>query len=348
MHCTLFAPLCALVCTSVDLSFLLVYNMGMSKAMDISNWFESVRRHPVPKFITGLRGTGKTVFLLRLRDKLLAEGVPPANILFVDTSDPALRQYATHEQMIDHILSSLPRKEKSYIFIREAAALPDAEVVIGTLAASLQLEIVATSSSRRLLDRGLARYFSSRLAHFEILPPDSGKPYAPEAAMSRWNEIFLHDVLAPKRILEVTLAGRIAGWLSDNLGDATSLRIIAAAISPAGRLLSPHTIESYLESLEDAHLVEKTIRWDIAEEAPQKTGYKYFFTDPQLRRARFGPAPTDEARRMALNLAWLRLSHSEDEVFTASGMPEVHFVTRSGRNYSRWQMTADGSLKRHG
>lgn len=311
---------------------------------EILKWFESVRGLAVPKFITGLRGTGKTAFLHGLRDRLLEEGVPGDHVLLVDTADPALRPLATHEQMIDHIFSLLPRSGKSYVFIREAAALPGAEVVIGTLAASGHREVIATSSSRRLLDHGLAKYFSTRLAHFEVLPADSPAPYPPEAASARWNEIFLHDVLAPKRILEVALAGRIAGWLSDNLGDPVSLRIIAAAISPARRILSPHTIESYLASMEDAHLVEKSIRWDTAEEAPQKTGYRYFFTDPQLRLAHFGPAPGNEERRMALNRAWLRLRHAEGTVYTASGDPEVHFVTRSARGRARWHMSDDGKL----
>ena len=299
----------------------------------------------MPKFITGMRGTGKTAFLLRLRDRMISDGVPPANTLFIDTSDPSIRRCATHEQVIDHIFAAVPSEGKSYVFIREAAALPNAEIVIGMLAASGRREVFATSSSRRLLECGLAEYFSTRIAHFEVLPPEHAHPYSPERATALWNEIFLHDVLAPNRILEVALAGRIAGWLSDHLGESTSLRIIAAAISPSRRILSPHTIESYLASLEDAHLVEKTIRWDTAEEAPQKTGYCYFFTDPELRLAHFGQAPDNEAWRMFLNRAWLRLRRREDAVFSASGTPGVHFISRSGSAYRRWHVTPEGVLE---
>ena len=316
----------------------------MAKSKDIFAWFDSVRYLPVPKFITGMRGTGKTAILLQLRDRMLSEGLPLTNTLFIDTSAPSIRRYATHEQVIDHISSVLPSEGKSYVFIREAAALPNAEIVIGTLAASRRRDVFATSSSRRLLEHGLAEYFSTRIAHFEVLPCEHAPPYSSERATALWNEIFLHDVLAPNRILEAALTGRIAGWLSDHLGESTSLRIIAAAISPARRLLSPHTIESYLASLEDAHLVEKTIRWDTAEEAPQKTGYCYFFIDPELRIAHFGPAPNNEAWRMALNRAWLCLRRREDAVFSASGTPDVHFISRSGSLYRRWHVTPEGAL----
>jgi len=311
---------------------------------DIFRWFETVRGKPVPKFITGLRGTGKTAFLLSLRDQLIGEGMSPERMLLIDTDDPALRKYTTHEQMLDYILGALPHKGKSYIFIREAAALPNPEVVIGTLAASGQHELFATSSSRRLLNQGLAGYFSTRLAHFEKLPEETDRPYSPTEARAKWNDIFLNDVLAPNRILEVSIAGRVAGWVSDNIGEPTSLRNVATAISPTRQMLSPHTIAAYLTALEDAHLLEKAIRWDTAEESPQKTGYRYFFTDPQLRLAHFGPAPENEARRMALNCAWLHLRHESDRVFSASGSSEIDFVTRMGHTYKRWCVNDDGAL----
>ena len=143
----------------------------------------------------------------------------------------------------------------------------------------------------------------------------------------------------------MSLASRIAEWLSDHLGEPVSLRSISTAISPAKRILSPHTIEAYLSSFEDAHLVEKAVRWDTIEGAPQKTWYRYFFTDPELRLAYFGPAPDYEMHRMALNRAWLHLRHATDEVFCVSGEPGVDFISRTGDTYNRWRATSDGSVE---
>lgn len=337
---------CAMRCTIAEGGGRCGIMEPVPKQSDFLKWFDSVRGLPVPKFITGLRGTGKTSLLLALRERLLREGMRPEAVLYLDTADPVLRRHATHERMVNYILGALPSTGHVAIFIREAAALPGPEVVIGTLAASGRREVFATSSSRRLLDQGLAGYFSTRLAHFEVLPEDGAEPYGAEAALARWNEIFLHDVLAPSRILEVSLSERIAGWLSDNLGDALSLRGVAAAISPSRRILSPHTVEAYLASLEDAHLIEKVLRWDVAEEILQKTGYRYFFTDPRLRLARFGPAPADEARRMALNRAWLRLRRALGRVYAASGAPGVDFATCANRRMLYWRVAEDGKAER--
>ena len=316
----------------------------MEDLNDKTVWFEQARALPAPKFITGLRGIGKTHFLRQIQEQLLADGVPAANVLYLDTEDPSLRRYSTHTQILDHILSSLPRQGKSYILIREAAALPSPEIVVGTLVATSRFELYATSSSQRLLGQGLRDYFAGQILHFNMLPAERRKPYPPLEARLRWNEIFLYDVLAPNRILELPIINRLTGWLSDNLGDALSLRQISGAISPAARILSPHTIDSYLSSLEDAHLVEKVLRWDTAEESPQKTGYRYFFKDPWLRLAHFGPAPEDEDRRMALNRAWLHLRRSEGEVFVASGTPDADFITRTASGKTvQWSVDPSGS-----
>ncbi len=215
---------------------------------------------------------------------------------------------------------------------------------MGTLVATSRFELYATSSSQRLLGQGLRDYFAGQILHFNMFPAERREPYPPLEARIRWNEIFLYDVLAPNRILELPIINRLTGWLSDNLGDALSLRQISGAISPAARILSPHTIDSYLSSLEDAHLVEKVLRWDTAEESPQKTGYRYFFKDPWLRLAHFGPAPEDEDRRMALNRAWLHLRRSEGDVFVASGTPDADFITRTASGKTvQWSVDPSGS-----
>ena len=316
----------------------------MESPKTIEDWLEQALQTPAPKFITGLRGSGKANFLHRIRQELLAQGVPPERILFLDTEDPALRRYATHVQMLDYVADQLPREGLSYILIREATELPMPEIVVGALAATSRFSVFATSSSRLLLRRGLKDYFSGQILHVKLLPAERSEPYPMLEARARWNEIFLYDVIATNTILEFPIINQLACWLSDNLGAPVSLRQVACAISPSARLLSPHTIEAYLTALEDAHLVEKSARWDTAERAPQKTNYRYFFTDPWLRLAHFGPAPEDEDRRMALNRAWLHLRRTRGRTYVASGTPGLDFVTESGLETLGWTVTPAGEL----
>lgn len=315
---------------------------GKSLPLTAENWYREVCDRPGPKFITGLRGIGKDSWLDRIAALLSKRGVASNRIFRIDSADPKWRQYVTCDDLVDAVTSQLPDKGKSYVLIREAASLHDAEVVIGALAASEKYEVVATSSSRRLLDDGLARYFSGRIVHVELLPAADRKADSPMAARARWNEMFLYDVLAPNRIIDTHLVNRTAEWLSDHLGEPTSLRIISGAVSPSKRVLSPHTIEAYLAALEDAHLVEKTFRYDLEAGVVSARNYKYFFTDPELRFQHFGPAPEDESRRMALNVAWLDLRRRFGKVYCTNDEKGIDFVTETDGGLALWRANKDG------
>ena len=56
------------------------------------------------------------------------------------------------------------------------------------------------------------------------------------------------------------------------------------------------------------------MRWNEDSEEPLKTGYRVFFKDPALRTARFGPAPSDEAVRAAMNRRWLEARNQASSV----------------------------------
>lgn len=322
------------------LKFSIIFYVG-----DSGNYFLDLRRQKGLKIVSGIRGAGKTLHLLKFRETLLSEGVESSRILYLDADSPELRRCATCEQVVNFVENALPHDGVSYILIREAGSLADAEIVLGTLSASSLYDVYLTLSSRHFLTGGLGKYLAGALSVKEIHPPDLG-PMTTEHGQALWNAIFIKDVLSPQRILDVCLVSRVAGYLSDHLGDPISLRLVAAAVSPSGRLISPHTTASYLEALTDAYLVEKAIRFDLTEDAPQPTRYCYFFTSLELRQAQFGPAPEDEEKRIKANKAWLQLRRDYGTVYIASGSEKVDFVTcGKGGEKAYWQMGRQG-LKR--
>ena len=309
---------------------------------DIPRWYDEVSVLPVPKLISGLRGTGKSASLEYLYNKLRSRGVPRKRVLFVDSASLEYRRILTGEAVVTHILRQVAAEGEVHLFFSEATELADPEFVLATFARLTRFRIVATSSSRRLLTGNLRKIYHVEMLVFDVLPPAGRHKFSVEASRALWNEIFLKDVLANCHVLEVQMIDRVAGWLSDNLGDMISLRLIANAIAPAHRSISPHTIGSYLDALVDANLVCKAVRWDTEEDAPLSTGYRYYFSNPDLRLAQYGPAPWGERRRMALNRAWLWLRHEAEEVYSASGLPEVDFVTRNGNVHAYWHVDVDG------
>ena len=310
----------------------------MQNRCSIADWLWAMRDYPGPKLVTGRRGIGKSTQLAAFADRLVAEGVPRDRIVSLDGESAQASRLLSYDRMIDYINGRCHGADGVYVLIREGSSCPDIETILGTLAAMPRFNVFATASSRSMLTAGLDNYLGGRLAHYECLPPLCGE--SPADMRRIWNEALLYDVHTPiRQSFNAQLLNRLGCHLSDNVGDSLSLRRIASAISPAGGLLSPHTIDSYLTAFCDAYLIERCLRYDLAEECVLKSQFRCYFVSSVMRSALFGPAPDGESRRARLNAAWIMLRGKEDEVFAASSAPaHIDFVTRTGSIYRLWHV----------
>lgn len=275
-------------------------------------WLESMRgsRSKI-KILSGIRGVGKSTLLHHWRAHLLERGVREDCIVYINMEEPALRHVRTSGEIIAYLKTQLPpRDQPCFLFVDEPSSFPDYENGFGELLRMRYIDIYVSISSKRLINEGLAPYLRGAIAMREMLPPPEGIPEPDERSRARWNEILLRDVLSDPHLTSAPLAEDIAAYLSDHVGDPISLRAVSAAVSPSGRLISPNTIDAYLTALSNAHIVEKCMRWNEDSEEQLKTGYRVFFKDPALRTSRFGPAPTDENARAAMNRKWLEARNS--------------------------------------
>lgn len=106
--------------------------------------------------------------------------------------------------------------------------------------------------------------------------------------------------------------------------------------------ISYNTIAGYLEMMEDAFLLEKSVRYDVKGKKYINTPYKYYFTDCGLRNARIG-FRQNEFTHLMENMIYnelCRLGYSVDvgevEIFAQEGEKrvrqslEVDFVCNRG------------------
>ena len=279
-------------------------------------WLDSVRGTSALKVLTGLRGVGKSRILSRWRDHLIATGVPEDHVVCVDAEEPILRHLGTQSDVLAYFRTQLPTDGTVYILLDEPAAFPDFEIILESLRNNPNHDVYVTLSSRRLLEGTTSGSLPRTIAHREILPSiSSTSDYENTDKRSYWNEIMLRDVLSGGRTLDASLVERIAAHLSDNVGTPLSLRTVSAAVSPQGHILSPNTINAYVDALVGSCLVERAYRYDEFTGNILRTNYRIFFTDPRLRFDHFGPAPEDEERRQQLNSAWLELRHLSPRVY---------------------------------
>ena len=286
-----------------------------SRFKNIYAWLESILGTRKVKVLSGIRGVGKSTLFRHWCARLLQKGVREDCIIYVNTEEPAFRHIRTSEEILAYLNTQLPSDNRPcLLFVDEPSSFPDYENGLGELLRKRDIDIYVSISSRRLLNEGLAPYLRGSVVLRELLPPPEGILETEDRSRARWNEILLRDVLSDPHLTSAPLAEDIAAYLSDHVGDPISLRAISAEVSPTGRMISPNTVNAYLTALCNAHIVEKCMRWNEDSEETLKAGYRVFFKDTALRTARFGPAPSDEAARAAMNRRWLEARNQTQSV----------------------------------
>lgn len=305
---------------------------------NLQDWFVGMRQHQGVKLVTGPRGWGKSAQLKAFRQWLLDHGVPPERILMFNAEHAPVNRFVTPDQVVDFINSQVGSPNLSYVLIQEGGGLPMPATTLAELSNSSNYNIFVTASSRQFLTRG-DNALKDKVSIYECPP----RILPRETAFSRWNESMLNDALLTNRLLDASLLVRIMRCLSDSLGDPISLRAVCMAVSPQGKTFSPHTISTYLAVLEDAHLVEKGLVFDDFAGVVNSSGYRYFFMDPSLRVEVFGPSPTEEERRMNLNLAWLQLREKQRVYMAPKGSLADFITCPENGKFGYWKATASGA-----
>jgi uncharacterized protein len=123
----------------------------------------------------GVRRSGKSTFLLQIIQRLLDNGVPRENLLYLNFFDDrihALRQ--DRLGLITEAYYSLyPEKkntEKVYCFFDEIQAVPGWEPFIDRLMRTEKCEVYLTGSSARMLSREIATQMRGRALAWELFP----------------------------------------------------------------------------------------------------------------------------------------------------------------------------------
>ena len=77
---------------------------------------------PVVKVVTGMRRSGKSCLLRLLMDKLVAEGVRPERIIYVNKEDYEFDSIRTYHDLADHVRTAPPGGERKELRQRFGAA----------------------------------------------------------------------------------------------------------------------------------------------------------------------------------------------------------------------------------
>ena len=341
----------------------------------------SFRDKRLIKVVTGIRRCGKSTLFELYQDYLRGEGVPPERIIALNLEDGDYAEIDTGQALYECVKARILPGGMNYIFLDEVQRVPDFQKAVDGLFIKKECDVYITGSNAYLLSGELATLLSGRYVEIKMLPlsfkeyvsafpqdsnvdrlyqsyiHNSSFPYALELQRPKdirqyldgiYDSIVLKDIIARRRFPDIAMMRSVVRFLFDNIGNLCSTKKIADTMTSAGRGISVHTVESYLEALTDSFIFYRVGRYDIKGRQYLKTGDKYYAADIGLRYNVLGTKKAD-AGHILENIVFLELSRRGYEVYVGKiGAAEVDFIAigEEGEEYYQVAYTvidADGA-----
>ncbi len=294
-----------------------------------SSYLDRIRAYldkPIVKVITGMRRVGKSTLLGQVREELLAQGVPAAQILSINKDLVAwdgVRTYLDLDRAIQDTLASQPAPR--YLMVDEIQEIEGWEKAINSVLAQGLADVLITGSNAHLPSTDLATLLTGRYVEIPVYPLSFSEFLAFRHAAGdttdrtgcfrqflRYgglpglhvlplvddqvfpflnailNTILLKDIVKRHAIRDVGHLERILSFAFDNCGCPVSARSIAAYFKNQQTRITADTVLSYLAHLCNAFLLFRTGRFEIKGKKHLEFLDKYYLGDLGLRHALFG------------------------------------------------------------
>lgn len=283
------------------------------------------------KIVTGLRRCGKSFLLFNLfHQHLLSSGTDESHIIEIaldDISNEALREPF---RMLEYVKSKIKDDNQYYLIIDEVQLLGRFVDVLNSFMHIDNVDIYVTGSNSRFLSKDVATEFRGRgieihiypLSFAELYQARGGDKYAlwksyytygglPYLAslndnarkaeyLSSLNQtLYLKDIVERNKIANEDEFSELMNLMASSIGSPCNPNKIANTFKSIKKVsLAPQTIAKYLSFMEDAFIVEKSVRYDIKGRKYIGTLSKYYFQDVGLRNALLNFRQVEETHLM--------------------------------------------------
>lgn len=288
----------------------------------------SHKHNRLVKIVTGVRRCGKSYLLFNLfKQHLLDNGVEASHIIEIVFDDRRRHNLRDPDACIEYVTSLIKDNQMYYVLLDEVQLMDDFEDALLTFLHIPNLDAYATGSNSRFLSSDVITEFRDRGDEIHIGPlsfseyanafPDKpwndlweeyynygGMPYAASLSSPEEKEDYLKrlfertyikDIVERYNIQEKRPMDQLVNIIASSIGAPTNpLKLENTFLSMGKTKLSHVTISQYLDYLQDAFLVEKSVRYDIKGKKYIYTPSKYYFVDMGLRNARLNFRQNEE------------------------------------------------------
>lgn len=270
------------------------------------------------KIITGIRRCGKSFLLLTLfHQHLLETDTDESHIIEIALDDISNELLRDPFHMIKYVKERIKDREQYYLIIDEVQLLDRFVDVLNSFMHIPNVDVYVTGSNSRFLSKDVATEFRGRGLEIHIYPLSFAELYAAEGGdkYALWKRyytygglpylallgddakgaeyltslnktLYLRDIVERNKVANVEEFSELMNVMASGIGSPCNPNKIANTFKTIKKVtLSPHTIANYLSYMEDAFILEKSMRYDIKGRKYIGTLSKYYFQDIGLRNA---------------------------------------------------------------
>ncbi len=283
------------------------------------------------KIVTGIRRCGKSYLLFNLfYQHLKAEGVDDSHILKIDLEDRRNKPLRDPDALLEYIDNKMTDNQMYYILLDEIQHVKEFEGVLNSYLKIDNADVYVTGSNSKFLSKDVITEFRGRGDEIRIAPlcfrefmsvwpgsreqaleeyliygglPKLASLPSPEKKKEYLQGLFaktyLTDIKERYKIKNDEELDELIDIVASSVGGLTNpTKLENTFRSVKHSNISHTTIKAYLDMLQDAFLIEKSVRYDIKGKKYIDTPAKYYFSDLGLRNARINFRQYEETHLM--------------------------------------------------
>ena len=289
------------------------------------------QRNGLVKIITGIRRCGKSYLLFKLfHDYLNSQGIADDHIIQIALDDRTNKELRDPDNLLKYIKEQITDKDLYYIILDEIQMVDEFTDVLNSLLHISNADVYVTGSNSHFLSTDIVTEFRGRGDEIHLFPlsfseycegyngstDQAWKDYYTYGGLpliltldtdkkkedylsNLYKSVYLVDVLERHKIKNIGEFDELVKIISSSIGSSCNPTKLANTFKSVKNVTIHHqTINKYLGFLEDAFLIEKSIRYNIKGKKYINTLAKYYFSDLGIRNALLGFRQQEETHIM--------------------------------------------------
>lgn len=273
------------------------------------------------KIVTGIRRCGKSYLLFTLfHDHLVSTGVDLDHIIEVALDDFMNEDLREPHAILRYVREKIKDEKPYYILLDEVQLIPQFHEVLNSLLHVRNADVYVTGSNSRFLSKDVVTEFRGRgdeihlypLSFAEFMQGYGGNKYdgwreyytygglplvlsletgqkKAEYLKNLYESVYLVDIIERNKIRNKAEFDELTRIIASSIGSPCNPTKLSNTFKTVKNItLSQNAITKYLSYMEDAFVVERSIRYDIKGKKYINTLSKYYFSDMGVRNALLG------------------------------------------------------------